>query len=140
MAVNGRPKKTINWDQVNILCELNYNGEEIASLLCINYDTLNRSCKHEKNASFKEYANQRRDIAKLSESKYETKKIKTKCIDMDYFYNALKEFYLLFDANGNRNNDLSRREITEFEIEEYALFHGNAAYEAAKSRAMRGEV
>lgn len=61
-------------------------------------------------------------------------------VDISDFEMALAAFSMLFDANGKRNKTPAPRQLTEYEIEEYALFHGNTAYEAAKSRAMRGEV
>ena len=59
---------------------------------------------------------------------------------VDDLENCLYAFSLLFDANGNRNTTPAPRQLSEIEIEEYAFTYGNAAYESAKSRAMRGEV
>jgi len=51
----GRPRIKIDWHIVNSLCEIWCTGEEVASVLGISYDTLNRGCKREFGVGFAEY-------------------------------------------------------------------------------------
>ena len=51
----GRPLAPINWKQVDNMCAIRCTGEEQASILDIDYDTLDSACKREKNCSFSEY-------------------------------------------------------------------------------------
>ncbi len=51
----GRPKVEINWEQVQTMCRIHCTGEEIAAVLGISYDTLNRGCKREFKEGFAEY-------------------------------------------------------------------------------------
>ena len=50
-----RPKIEINWEQVNQMCGIQCTGEEIASVLGVSYDTLQRRCEEEHNMGFAEY-------------------------------------------------------------------------------------
>ena len=56
-AVNkgGRPLIEIDWAHVDGMCKIQCIGEEIASVLGISYDTLERACKREKKRSFADY-------------------------------------------------------------------------------------
>lgn len=59
---NGRPKGTtipIDWDMVDKMCAIRCTGEEIASLLDISYDTLERACQREKGKLFADYTAQK---------------------------------------------------------------------------------
>lgn len=51
----GRPKTEIDFNIVKSLCGLQCTGEEIASVLNINYDTLNARIKEEYNETFSDY-------------------------------------------------------------------------------------
>jgi AraC-like DNA-binding protein len=51
----GRPRIEIDWDTVNRCCEMFCTGEEIASVLGISYDTLQRAVKGEFGVPFAEY-------------------------------------------------------------------------------------
>lgn len=51
----GRPKIVIDWDKVENLCKIQCTGEEIASVLEIDYDTLQRTCKLDHKQSFADY-------------------------------------------------------------------------------------
>lgn len=62
----GRPKKTLNWKDLDKLCALQATGEEIASFFDMDYDTLNAICKREKDCSFSEYFAQKRGQGKIS--------------------------------------------------------------------------
>jgi len=61
-------------------------------------------------------------------------------VDISDFENARIAFYLLFDKEGKRNNAKAPKQMTEDEVEQYALFHAEQAYQEAKSRALRGEI
>ena len=50
-----RPKININWEQVNQMCGIQCTGEEIAGVLGISYDTLQRRCEEEYDMGFAEY-------------------------------------------------------------------------------------
>lgn len=50
-----RPLKIIDWNLVEKLCALQCTGEEIASALDVDYDTLQRAIKREFDSSFADY-------------------------------------------------------------------------------------
>lgn len=52
---SGRPKKEIDFDLVEKLCQIQCTGEEIASVLSINYDTLNNRVKEIHKVNFSDY-------------------------------------------------------------------------------------
>ena len=52
---NGRPLKDIDYELLDDCCFIHCTGEEICHLLGIDYDTLNRRLKQEKNKCFTEY-------------------------------------------------------------------------------------
>ena len=62
----GRPKVTIDYDLVDGLCEIQCTGEEIASVLNIDYDTLNRRLKQDKGKTFTEYFELKRKSGRAS--------------------------------------------------------------------------
>ena len=54
----GRPKKNLSskdWDSVNYMCMIHCTGEEIAGVLGMDYDTLNRNCKETHDMPISEY-------------------------------------------------------------------------------------
>jgi len=55
MNKGGRPRKAIDWEQVNSLCEIQCTGEEIAAVLGVHYNTLDSACKREFKQGFCEY-------------------------------------------------------------------------------------
>jgi hypothetical protein len=61
-----RPKIVINWQQVDQMCAIHCTGEEQASILGVNYDTLNRACKREHKKSFADYFKQKSATGKMS--------------------------------------------------------------------------
>lgn len=61
-----RPLKEIDWTEVDRLCEFQCTGEEIASFLYIDYDTLNRACKRVYKISFADYYQQKKGVGKIS--------------------------------------------------------------------------
>ena len=56
----------IDWEQVDQMCKIQCTGEEIASVLDINYETLERACKREKNVKFVDYIAQKKLGGKAS--------------------------------------------------------------------------
>ena len=50
-----KPYSKINWEMVDELCVLHCTGEEISSLIGVNYDTLNAACKRVKGMGFSDY-------------------------------------------------------------------------------------
>ena len=61
-----RPLAHIDWDQVDKLCAIHCTGEEQASILGVDYDTLNRACHREHNRSFADYFAQKSATGKMS--------------------------------------------------------------------------
>ncbi len=55
MAKRGPPLTVINWKKVDSLCKKQNTGEEIASKIDVDYDTLQTACKREKGMKFSEY-------------------------------------------------------------------------------------
>ena len=52
---NGRPRKEVDYSALDNLCALQCTGEECASFLNMDYETLNRILKRDKHGGFKEY-------------------------------------------------------------------------------------
>ena len=48
---NKNAEKFIDWDRVDDLLRINATGEEIASVLNVDYDTISNHCKKEKGIS-----------------------------------------------------------------------------------------
>lgn len=61
-----RPKIKIDWQQVDQLCAIQCTGEEIAAVLGIDYDTLNRAMKREYKKTFAEYFRGKSAFGKVS--------------------------------------------------------------------------
>ena len=61
-----RPIKEIAWETVDGLCAIQCTGEEISSVLNINYDTLNRACKRVHGVSFTDYYKQKSQSGKVA--------------------------------------------------------------------------
>lgn len=62
----GAELKAIDWDSVDGLCAIQCTGEEIASFLKIDYDTLQRACKRDKKSKFADYIGQKRKRGNVS--------------------------------------------------------------------------
>lgn len=62
----GRPRISIDWDQVEKMCAIHCTGEEQAAILGVSYDTLNRACQREHDMSFAEYFKQKASHGKMS--------------------------------------------------------------------------
>jgi hypothetical protein len=64
-----RPKGTfisVDWEKVISMCAIQCTGEEIAGVLGIDYDTLQRACKRENNMLFADYMAQKRSGGRMS--------------------------------------------------------------------------
>ena len=61
-----RPRVNIDYDLVDKLCSIQCTGEEIASVLEIDYDTLNNRIKQDKGKGFSDYFNIKRAKGKIS--------------------------------------------------------------------------
>ena len=62
----GRPHAIINWETVNQLIAIQCTGEEIAGVLKIDYDTLNKAIKREFNSCFSDYYKKHSSKGKVS--------------------------------------------------------------------------
>jgi hypothetical protein len=62
----GRPLADIDWDKVDSMCKIQCTGDEVASVLNLSYDTLQRACKREKGMSFADYLPQKALAGKAS--------------------------------------------------------------------------
>lgn len=65
----GRPKKNITskeWASVDYMCMIHCTGEEIAGVLQMDYDTLNRNCKEQKGMYISEYIKQHQSNGKMT--------------------------------------------------------------------------
>ncbi len=51
----GRPRKVIDWEQLEKLCAIHCTGEECASVLGVSYDALNDAIKRAGYSGFPEY-------------------------------------------------------------------------------------
>lgn len=61
-----RPKKEIDWEMVDKLCAIHCTGEEIASILDVSYDTLQRRCQEEHECGFADYYKKASASGKMS--------------------------------------------------------------------------
>ena len=60
-----RPRKEIDWTNVEKLCGLQCLEEEIAQFCGVSVDTLSRACKREYRISFADYLAQKRGVGKI---------------------------------------------------------------------------
>lgn len=61
-----RPKKIIDWETVKKLCAIHCTGEEIASIVDVSYDTLERHIKAEFAMSFADFYKKHSSNGKMS--------------------------------------------------------------------------
>lgn len=64
-----RPKKNLTpkeWDSVKYMCMIHCTGEEIAGVLQMDYDTLNRNCKEKYHMPISEYIKTHQTNGKMS--------------------------------------------------------------------------
>lgn len=62
----GQPPKIVDWDIVEKLCGIHCTGEEIASFIGIDYDTLNARCKEEHEVGMGDYIADKKKIGNVS--------------------------------------------------------------------------
>ena len=65
----GRPKKNLSpkdWNSVDYMCMIHCTGEEIAGVLGMDYDTLNRNCKDTHGIPISEYIKMHSQGGKMS--------------------------------------------------------------------------
>lgn len=65
----GRPKKNLTpkeWNSVKYMCMIHCTGEEIAGVLQMDYDTLNRNCKDKFGIPISEYIKSNQSNGKMS--------------------------------------------------------------------------
>jgi hypothetical protein len=62
----GAQEIIIDWDKVDAMGVIQCTGEEIASVLGISYDTLERACKRDKKIKFADYIEQKKKGGKAS--------------------------------------------------------------------------
>ena len=62
----GAQEFVIDWDMVDQMCIIQCTGEEIASVLNMDYDTLQNACKREKEVKFSDYIAQKKEGGKAS--------------------------------------------------------------------------
>lgn len=62
----GRPRFEIDYTKLDAMCAIHCTGEECAAILGVDYDTLNRALKRDKNGGFTEYFKQKGANGKMS--------------------------------------------------------------------------
>lgn len=62
----GRPKIEVDWTKVDAMCQIQCTGEEIASVLGIDYDTLATRCKDDHGSSFSDYIGEKKQGGRAS--------------------------------------------------------------------------
>ena len=58
--LGGRPKKDINWKQLDEMLHIQCTGEEIAAVLGVSYETIDRHCREYYGKCFEEYSLEKR--------------------------------------------------------------------------------
>ena len=66
MAKRGPKVAEIDWEMVRNLLRIQCTGEEIAGVMGVSYDTLERACKRDQKMKFAEYSGQKRSEGKAS--------------------------------------------------------------------------
>lgn len=65
----GRPKKNLTkeqWSSIDYMCMIHCTGEEIAGVLHVDYDTLNRNCREQKGVNISDYIKEHQNGGKMS--------------------------------------------------------------------------
>jgi hypothetical protein len=62
----GKPLINIDWDEIEKLCKLDCNGEEISAFLGIGYNTLERACKRVHKMAIGDYIKEKRGAGNVS--------------------------------------------------------------------------
>lgn len=87
-ALMGRKKLEFDerqWAQVDGMCAIQCTGEEIASVMDVDYDTLNRLCKDKWNLTFSEYFKRKSDRGKMSLRRLQWKSAEAGNVTMQIF-------------------------------------------------------
>lgn len=63
---DGRPEKVINWEQIDGLCALHCTGAEIASIVGVDYSSLERQIRVKFGKTFTEYFTEKAANGKMS--------------------------------------------------------------------------
>ena len=113
----GAQEIVIEWDKVDKLCKLQCTGEEIASVLDIDYDTLQRACKREKEVKFADYIAQKKEGGKASLRRRQWKLAEdgnaTMCIFLGKQYLGQKD--KVENDNTNKNYDFTDKTDDELQ-------------------------
>lgn len=62
----GRPRKEVDWDQVDKMCQIQCTAEEMAHVLGVSEDTLSRRCQETHDITIADYIKQHRSEGKMS--------------------------------------------------------------------------
>lgn len=84
----GRPKKNLtdkDWDSVRYMCMIHCTGEEIAGVLQMDYDTLNRNCKDKHGCPISEYIKKNQSNGKMSLRRAQWKSAENGNVTMQIF-------------------------------------------------------
>lgn len=84
----GRPKKNLtdkDWDSVRYMCMIHCTGEEIAGVLQMDYDTLNRNCKDKYGYPISEYIKKNQSNGKMSLRRAQWKSAENGNVTMQIF-------------------------------------------------------
>lgn len=84
----GRPKKNLThkeWDSVKYMCMIHCTGEEIAGVMQMDYDTLNRICKEKFGYAISEYIKRNQSNGKMSLRRIQWKSAENGNVTMQIF-------------------------------------------------------
>lgn len=113
----GAQQIVIDWHTVDKLCLIQCTGEEIASVLNIDYDTLQRACEREKKVKFADYIAQKKEGGKASLRRRQWKLVEdgnpTMCIFLGKQYLGQKD--KIENDNTNKNYDFTGKTDDELQ-------------------------
>lgn len=84
----GRPKKNLTpkeWDSVKYMAMIHCTGEEIAGVMQMDYDTLNRNCKDKYGYPISEYIKKNQSNGKMSLRRMQWKSAENGNVTMQIF-------------------------------------------------------
>ena len=84
----GRPKKNLSqkeWDSVKYMAMIHCTGEEIAGVMQMDYDTLNRNCKEKYGYPISEYIKRNQSNGKMSLRRMQWKSAENGNVTMQIF-------------------------------------------------------
>ena len=84
----GRPKKNLTpkeWDSVKYMAMIHCTGEEIAGVMQMDYDTLNRNCKEKYGYPISEYIKKNQSNGKMSLRRMQWKSAENGNVTMQIF-------------------------------------------------------